>query len=541
MIERRTIKELDIDDNEDIIVKYEYSDDKLSILLWDCGKNTQVLNEETVKAVERVINNELKNGFTDLIYKKIEFFKKLNIKIDVNNINFSNIYDSSQAIELYEILREFKALDDNIKSNLKQLILNYVNPHDAYIIRKLLIDAIMRNDKEFVEFLIKDLFGKLLVGLFDNEGVVDAFNKWLKGKGHPYFNVFSYNVDILYIIFSNNLEHLIENEIKVFRENLIKLVKKKKVNLETLLASRMKSKSRNIIITLMKVLDENKRFFPRKIKRRTKEGEVEKIKSIAVDGEDIVVKYKRSSVNFYDLIEEFREDVKVLNPKVIKIIKEYVNSKLIHRDISYVYENLDFLKNIPIKIDTSKINFDEIYNLGDLINLYEILCTLNSLDDNTKRTLEKLILNDREIYIKVYLIRDSLAVALERDNKEFLEFTIKKLLGGILVKGFGYISESIVRWFNRTADEYDAFSHILYTLRMVYDRGLEHLISDEIKVFKEKFENLAKSMNINLKRLLKKRLESKYKDDAVVLIKVLGYEDLKPYMVKALLGGGADA
>jgi len=228
MIERRTIKELDIDDNEDIIVKYEYSDDKLSILLWDCGKNTQVLNEETVKAVERVINNELKNGFTDLIYKKIEFFKKLNIKIDVNNINFSNIYDSSQAIELYEILREFKALDDNIKSNLKQLILNYVNPHDAYIIRKLLIDAIMRNDKEFVEFLIKDLFGKLLVGLFDNEGVVDAFNKWLKGKGHPYFNVFSYNVDILYIIFSNNLEHLIENEIKVFRENLIKLSKKEK-------------------------------------------------------------------------------------------------------------------------------------------------------------------------------------------------------------------------------------------------------------------------------------------------------------------------
>jgi len=246
------IKRFDVDENGNVIIVCDIND--ISEIIRDCTQETETYNERTRDEIEKFVNDMIKTNYLSILSESLDFLKKFKINIDTNAINISD-YDFFDIVRIYQILIELNAMTDEIKNKIKdEIITKYNSIYEIDNIYKIISIAIENNDREFAEFLVKNVVGNLLSGLYRNVGW--EFRDWLNGKIYEY-SKFGYLIRILETIFENNLERLIENEIKIFRKILLRVCEENQINLKYLLKRRINSKLRDDAIVLIKVLDDD--------------------------------------------------------------------------------------------------------------------------------------------------------------------------------------------------------------------------------------------------------------------------------------------
>jgi len=238
------IKRFDVDENGNIVVVY--GAEAFYDLLDYCTEETETHNERTRDEIEKFVNNMLSEGRIRTIYGYLKFLRKFKINIDTRQIDVSKIFYVESIFIVYAILTELNAMTKEIKDAIKNKIINYYN-NINYIeeIYKFLSEAIENNDKEFVEFLVKDIIGKILY--FEGRRIEREFEEFIRERNCK-DNHFTYLIRTLELIHKNNLHHLISYEIDCFKT--FSLSKTKLMRL-------LKSKKRDYAITLIKILDDD--------------------------------------------------------------------------------------------------------------------------------------------------------------------------------------------------------------------------------------------------------------------------------------------
>jgi len=250
------IKKFDVDENGNIVVVCDIND--ISGIIRDCTEETQSYNEKTRELIEKFVNDMIKTKRLSTILSSLDFLKKFKINIDTSVINLAD-YDFNDIVNIYTILTKLDAVNE-IKDAIKnEIITKYNRIYEIDNIYKILSIANENNDREFVEFLVKDVISELLTRF--ERSVEYDFEDWIE-KRIDVFNKFSYLIRVLEIIYQNNLQHLIENEIKIFRDYLLSLCEKREIDLKRLLKRRINSKMKDDAIVLINVLndDELKRY-----------------------------------------------------------------------------------------------------------------------------------------------------------------------------------------------------------------------------------------------------------------------------------------
>ena len=248
------------------------------------------------------------------------------------------------------------------------------------------------------------------------------------------------------------------------------------------------------------------------------------------NGELVAVYDNKELVNLLRYCTEKTESYNEKTRDAIeKLVNEFIKS---YYYTPIIYENLEFLRKFRIKIDTSAINLSD-YHFRDIIILYTILAEFDALTKEIKDEIKNIILTrqyDDLRYIKE--IYELISKAIEKNDKELVEFLLN-IFRGIVKPAYNRIKREFIKWIEGKDDDDNRFVYILRILEIIYENNLENLISDAIDSFKVKLYTMCIELNINLRRLLKRRVNSSKRDDAIVLIKVLNDDELKRYLIKS--------
>jgi len=159
-----------------------------------------------------------------------------------------------------EILRGLNSLNDELKDKLKRKILENYSPcakSDIDFLHESLVYALAEKDHEFIEFLIKDVFTTTLTESVNSLSNTD-FERWLNGADDT---LISSILSVLYFIFENGLEKLIEKDLEIFKKRVIELTNNQTNKLKKIIKEKAKSKNvkdKKEAITLVKLLNDDK-------------------------------------------------------------------------------------------------------------------------------------------------------------------------------------------------------------------------------------------------------------------------------------------